>query len=366
MADGSSRKTFTIAVVGPYGTPTTGSFLRSSNIWHVIKGLKGVRVIYLPITYPVEVLANLRLITSSDLIIVSGVSPWISAIIVFFSILFKKHVIIDVHGSPFYEHLMAGRVSIFRKMLFFVTEHLTYRLSSSIILASKGLLSIISAYLKVRVNDKRIYIVPNSLNYLFIKIINKLLSIDKRTLRNYIMRKLKLDEDSKVILVPLPNVFISNILAYELLRKIVNEINSMGNIKVIVTGIVKSESISKGVITTGYLPYPEYAALLLNSSAELLPYPENAVSGGVRNKVLEAGYCGVPIISTRSGVLHSNARAWIHYIPLEDTSIKDLLNVINDVGLYVSSNMRSLVINEYSLNSFAREILKVLKQELSQ
>ena len=247
----------------------------------------------------------------------------------------------------------------------FVTEYFTYRLSGSIILASRSLLNIISTYLRVRISGKRVYVVPNSVNYLFIEIINKLLTINRQALWSYVIRRLGLNEDVKVVLVPLPNVFISNILAYELLRKIVHEIDNVGNVKIVVTGMSGNEKAGKDVLAVGYLPYPEYAALLLNSSAILLPYPENAVCGGVRNKVLEAGYCGVPIISTRSGMLHSNARAWIHYIPLEGVSIKDLMNIVNDIGSRVSDNMRSLVISNYSFSNFAREVLRVLRQELS-
>ncbi len=124
--------------------------------------------------------------------------------------------------------------------------------------------------------------------------------------------------------------------------------------------------INKDLITVGYLPYPEYVALLLNSHAILLPYPKNAVCGGIRNKVLEAGYCGVPIISTKNGILHINVKEWVHYIPLEGgMHIKDLIKVVNDVGSRVSSNMRLLIINNYSFSNFAREILKVLRQELA-
>ncbi len=196
-----------MVIVGPpYGTRTTGSFLRSYNIWHVIKSLRSVRVIYLPITYPVEVLLNLRHIISSDLIIVSGgVSPWISAMIAFLSLLFKKRVVLDIHGSPFYEHLMAGNINIIRKALLFISEYVTYRLSSSIILASGSLINIIAIYLRVNLRSKRIYVIPNTVNYLFIKTVNRLSTmINKHALRKYILNKLGLNDSTKIILAPLP------------------------------------------------------------------------------------------------------------------------------------------------------------------
>ncbi len=362
------RRDIELLVIGPSATTTTGSLLRPYNIWYTLKGLSTMNVRYLPITYPIEVLLNIRSIIRSNIIIISGVSPWISAMILIVSRLLGKCVILDVHGSPYYEHIMSGRVRIIRELLLYVNEYISYRLSTNIIVASRGLIGILHKYFRVRLN-KRLYVLPNSISYLFMKIIKPLMGIDRRLLWNVLLKpKLNVDidnNDTKIVISPLPDVFIGNLIAYDTLMNMIRELRS-NNIRIIITGIRKElKRIDSFIINVGYLPYIDYITLLLNAQAILLPYPNNSVCGGVRNKVLEAGYCGVPLISTKNGVLHLDAKGWIHYIPLEEVQLGNLLiNIDTDAIKSISENMRMLILEKYLPNYFSRNLLTILREIL--
>jgi glycosyltransferase involved in cell wall biosynthesis len=88
------------------------------------------------------------------------------------------------------------------------------------------------------------------------------------------------------------------------------------DVLVVVTGTQNAEKIDDSILATGYLEYVKYVTLVLSADAIILPYPSNAICGGIRNKVLEAGYAGKLVISTKYGMLFvEGAKPWVHYIP---------------------------------------------------
>ena len=361
-------KRIDLVIVGPSAAIINGSLLRAYNVWRTVKRLSSVRVKYLPITYPIEVLLNLRSIIEGDIIIISGVSPWISSLILLIGKLFGKCILIDVHGSPYYEYVMSNRVELFRKMLLYLNEYISYKLSRNIIVASRGLVNILYTYFKVKPNNKKnIFILPNSVSYLFMDIMKLLKNTDRRRLWDFFIKsKLKVINDEVIVLIaPLPEVFIGNLMAYEELMRMVGDLRNT-NIKIVITGIGRGiRYINSSIINAGYLPYIEYALLLLNSRAMILPYPDNAVCGGVRNKVLEAGYCSVPLISTKNGVLHLDAKEWVHYIPLEEIKLSDfLVNMDTRRVKAISENMRDLVFERYLPSMFSYNLLNILRMVL--
>jgi len=110
------------------------------------------------------------------------------------------------------------------------------------------------------------------------------------------------------------------------------------------------------IIATGYLNYIDYVFLLLSADTVLLPYPSRAIRGSVRNKVLEAGYAGKPIVSTKYEMLFlEEAKPWIHYIPLEDIVEKPcaIAHGIHKQAVL----LRELVTRNYSFSSFKKILL---------
>jgi hypothetical protein len=94
------------------------------------------------------------------------------------------------------------------------------------------------------------------------------------------------------------------------------------DVMVIVTGIKEASELSPqdNIIPLGYVSYTSYIALLLSADGVILPYPSNAICGGVRNKVLEAGFCK-KLISTRAGVMHARLLPNVHYITVDNVGI---------------------------------------------
>jgi glycosyltransferase involved in cell wall biosynthesis len=349
-----------ILIIGPSVRLINGSVLRAYNIWDSLRGLRSASIIYLPIRFPLDVLLNLRLISKADIIIISGVPPWISALTSSIARLLNKTVIADVHGSPYYEETLSGRAGLTYRALLYVTEYLTYRLSNYLILASKTLGLVLSRYF--RINLENAYIINNAITRLFIKIADSLMGIRKDLVWETLVKPiLGRDKICNLLLAPLPSVFVSNLLAYERLRQMIRTVLDRENAIVVVTGLRNKVPHEDSIVSVGYIPFINYVALVLNSRALLLPYPNNAVCGGIRNKVLEAGYCGIPMISTRAGMLHSDAMEWIHYIPLNEAEPGELKDVLNSgITEVVRENMRELVKRKYLPGHFKAGILGVL------
>jgi glycosyltransferase involved in cell wall biosynthesis len=196
---------------------------------------------------------------------------------------------------------------------------------------------------------------------LFERAVNVLIKAyrDTGALRAYVCKKVLrgLSCDDKLLLVaPLPAVFKSNVLAFEELLKVGRALG--GDALIVVTGIKGSASGLRNVIATGYLSYVDYVALLLSSDGVILPYPSRAICGGARNKVLEAGFCGKPVFSTKAGMMHMEALPNIHYVALERESAIERLK--KGAIKEISVKLNELVKEHYSFVRFKQKFLRLL------
>jgi glycosyltransferase involved in cell wall biosynthesis len=146
-------------------------------------------------------------------------------------------------------------------------------------------------------------------------------------------------------------------LAYEELLKLTPSLNE--NAIVAVTGVKRTDVFeSQGnIIPIGYVNYVNYIALLLSSDGVILPYPSNAICGGIRNKVLEAGFCKKLVISTKIGVMHAKVVPNIHYIAIDD---EVALQGLKEETQNIAKNLSNLIKEKYSFATFKKALLKLL------
>jgi glycosyltransferase involved in cell wall biosynthesis len=345
-----------ITIVGPSADIISGSLLRPINIYYSLNSLRNVSVNYVSIRKTIDLLYQLRYILSSDFIIVSGVNPWISAFLTILGRILRRKVITDFHGFAWLEANIMGTSRFFIRALLLISEKISYKLSQHIITASTWLAKTLSEYFGVR---KNISVIENATSYIFEKVVNELAEkYDHETLRKYVCKALLYRNDcfKKLLFIsPLPSVFKSNILAYKELARLIPQIKE--DIIIVITG-VKEPGISdpqEKIVLLGYLSYVNYVALLMSSDAVILPYPNNAICGGVRNKILEAGFCRKPIISTKTGMMHVKAIPNIHYIMTDN--IKIIQNLDKEKLQNLAKSLNNLIKEGYSFSVFRRMLL---------
>jgi len=342
-----------VAIIGPDASTVSGSLLRPLNILYALHGMKTktIKSRYVPIKSVTHIPFNVNSILQHDVVIISGVNPWIATLICIIGRLFRKKVILDLHGCSWYEYSTALKKNVMLAILLFSSELLACKLASYVIVASKFLARLIGKVYR-RKADK---IIENATTPIFESLAKTLARSDKLTLRALVERVIGIPlTNCKLLIAPLPNIFWQNIEAYKVLVSLLQ--GKSKNFKVIVTGL-KGQIVNDGLICVGYVPYTLYVTLLLASDGVILPYPHNAVCGGIRNKVLEAGYCKRLIISTSAGVFHMDARPWEDYTPLECIrSMNELERIIGTSHICIE-NMFKKIIKRHTFNAFKSRIL---------
>lgn len=355
-----------IIVIGPSAERVTGSLLRPLNILYALKSLKKIKVTYIPVKSIVHLIMKLRLLLSSGILIASGVNPWVSALISLLGRVTNKIVIVDVHGFAWYEALVTRYGNPLYRIILFISEFIAYRTSTYLIVASEWLAKVLSEYFRVKINEK-IYILSNTTSIIFETVVNRLRTYNTDLLQRLILSKIlsceiHINEITKrkkfIFIAPLPNTFKSNVIAHDMLMKLINKLPK--NIMIVITGHVsKSKRYLDKIVYAGYLTYPEYVALILVSDGMMVPYPTIAICGGIRNKVLEAGYSGKLVISTKTGMMHMHALPGIHYL-----SFKDYMKVLEHGSIMnwnnIAHRLREKVLSQYSSIMFIKHFLKIL------
>jgi glycosyltransferase involved in cell wall biosynthesis len=352
-----------VVVVGPSAELISGSLLRPINIHYSLKDFKSVKVDYIPVRGVPDLTLQLKRILSANVIIASGVNPWISALIAVMGRALRRKVIVDFHGFAWLEVSVTNATVLPVKMLLLVSEKISYKLSYYVTTASPWLTSTLAQYFGRRENVSTI---ENSVSYIFEKTVHRMVkSYDTNMLRKYVCEKMLKGKclNKPILIAPLPSVFKSNILAYKELLRLKNLMNK--DVTVIVTGIKEASELSPqdNIIPLGYVSYTSYVALLLSADGVILPYPSNAICGGVRNKVLEAGFCKKPLISTRIGVMHARLVPNVHYITVDNVEI--VRNFKIKKLREIAEELSKLVGEKHSFTIFKRSLLKLFKAVIS-
>jgi glycosyltransferase involved in cell wall biosynthesis len=341
-----------VVIVSPSAEVVSGSLLRPINIYYSLKGFKNIRVDHVPVRKTPSLLLQLSRILRAGVIIVSGVNPWISASIATLGRVLRKEVLTDFHGFSWLEASLTNAVGPFMRRLLLVSEKISYKLSRYVVVASQWLAKVLNHYFGER---RSVVVLENAVPCIFEEITHKLMkSYDLNMLRRYVCERVLHRNDcfdKLLFIAPLPSVFESNILAY---RELLKLRSLLENVMIIVTGIKRTDvfDFQGNIIPIGYVSYVDYVALLLSSDGIILPYPSNAICGGIRNKVLEAGFCAKPVISTKTGMMHLNAVPNFHYVLIDDKeapwiSRKDLLKEVSEkLGFLVKENYSFKVFRE--------------------
>jgi glycosyltransferase involved in cell wall biosynthesis len=348
-----------VVVVGPSAELISGSLLRPINIYYSLKGFKSLKVDYIPVRGVPDLTLQLKRILSANVIIASGVNPWISALIAVMGRALRRRVIVDFHGFAWLEVSVTNATVLPVKILLLVSEKISYKLPHYVTTASPWLTSTLAQYFGRRENVNTI---ENSISYIFEKTVHRMVeSYDTNILRKYVCEKMLKGKclDKLILVAPLPSVFKSNTLAYKELLRLKNLMNK--DVTVIVTGIKEASKLSPqdNIIPIGYVSYTSYIALLLSADGVILPYPSNAICGGTRNKVLEAGFCKKPIVSTRAGVMHARLLPNVHYITVDNVGIAQSFK--SEKLREIAEKLGKLIREEYSFAMFKKSVLNLLR-----
>jgi len=353
---------FSVIIIGPSADTVSGSLLRPINIYYSLKDLKNLEVNYMPIRKIIDLLLQLPLVFSGDLIIVSGVNPWVSAIVSFLGKVMGKVVVVDFHGFAWLEYTIMNSTSTRFpiRLLLLVSERVSYRFSKYVITASRWLANALSYYFGNRGN---VFVIENSVPYIFEKVVNELSRrFNVRFLRRYACKQFVRGSDcsdKSLLIAPLPSIFKSNILAYEELLRLERSLGK-GAI-IIVTGIKDDKALHGSlnrVFPVGYVGYVDYVVLLLVSDGVFLPYPNNAICGGIRNKILEAGFIRKFVISTKAGMMHIKALPNIHYIAIDDMGT--IQNLSKEIFQNMAENLSNLIKEKHSFIMFKKSLFRFL------
>jgi glycosyltransferase involved in cell wall biosynthesis len=352
-----------VVVVGPSAELISGSLLRPTNIYYSLKDFKSLKVDYIPVRGVPDLTLQLKRILSANVIIASGVNPWISALIAVMGRALRRKVIVDFNGFAWLEVSVTNATVLPMKMLLLVSEKISYKLPHYVTTVSPWLSSILAQYFGRRENVSTIEV---SVSYIFEKTAHRMVeSYDTNILRKYVCEKMLKGKclNKLILIAPLPSVFKSNILAYKELLRLKNLMNE--DVIVIVTGIKEASELSPqdNIIPLGYVSYTSYIALLLSADGVILPYPSNAICGGARNKVLEAGFCKKTLISTRAGVMHARLLPNIHYITVDDVGVVQSLK--SEKLQETAKKLGKLIREKYSFTIFKKALLKLFKAMIS-
>jgi len=214
----ASRNDFLVVIIGPSAEVISGSLLRPINIYYSLRDLRGLKVKYIPVKKLPDLLPQLFTILYADMIIASGVNPWISALVTLWRKISRKMVIVDFHGFAWIEANATNAVGVLLKTFLLISEKISYKFSNYVITASKWLANTLAQYHGGR---REVFVIENAVPYIFEKVSRKLIEgygSNFNTLREYVCKKVLYCNDSSTKLLftaPLPSVFRSNILAYE-------------------------------------------------------------------------------------------------------------------------------------------------------
>jgi hypothetical protein len=354
--------TISIAVVGPSAEVVSGSLLRPANIYYSLHSFRRIVACYIPIRSIFDLVLQLRKILHADIIVLSGVNSWISAFMVILGKILKKKIVTDFHGFAWLEANITKTLRYFMKTLLLISEKISYKLSRYVIVASPWLKKTLAYYFGSRSN---VLVIENAVFYLFEKLAQEIINkFDSNGLHTYVCyRLIKRGEcrNKLLFVAPLPPVFSSNMLAYKELLRL--NIFQDPNVMIIITGI-KAPNLSDNIIHVGYVNYVNYVMLLLASDAILLPYPNNAICGGVRNKILEAGYCKRAVISTKTGMMHLNAFPNVHYILIELENANHRIELDKEKLNNVAESLNVLIMSGYSFKTFKKRLLEFISMVL--
>jgi glycosyltransferase involved in cell wall biosynthesis len=271
--------------------------------------------------------------------------------------LLRKPLVIDIHGSPTQELLARAPAEAAELTSKERAERQAYAVASVVIVVSAELKVFLKTWFSVP--EERLVIVPNGVD-----ISSFQRAVPEDRLRN-IKETLHFRKSNKLIVFTCPRVgFLSNEIALIWFLKVIESIESrrkdatcliLGRGKII-------PSRSKAVVYAGFVN--DLPAVLSISDVCVLPYPPEAICGGVRNKAVEYFAAGRPVVSTSEGMRGIvGGVSGTHYLLADNPQdfadrIIELLSS-RSLSRRIGSNGREIA-EHYDWQKLAREVYDVL------
>jgi len=287
---------------------------------------------------------------------------WMKLIGIPLARLLNRPLVFDIHGSDFQELEETGRIGITRLRELEEIEAASLRAADRVIVVSPEL----GHFLQTRfmVSEDRISLVANGVDLSQYE--PNMIGEKTRRLRE----SLRIPHGNRVVTFTCPRIerFLSNEIALEWFFEVVRILDSRrDDLTILILGggkIVPPRSSS--VLYTGFVE--DLPTVLALSDVLVLPYPRNAICGGVRNKALEYFAAGKPVVSTTEGIRGiQEAVAGRDYL-LADTHeefAEKILDAISDETLSrkIGSSALALV-KRYDWSVMGTRIHKILHEEI--
>jgi len=261
---------------------------------------------------------------------------------VFLGKIFKKPVIITVHGSDI--NLYTDKMGHLKPMVIYSLKNATHIIAVSAALKNK--------ITKLGIADNKISVVPNGYNPSLFR------PMDKDAIR----RKLKLPLNKKIVLFVGHLIFIKGVTYLIESMKFISELRDDTILIVVGDGHLKSQlnktveeySLLDKVMFVGSQPH-EKIPLWINS-CDLLTLP--SISEGFGAVLIEAAACGKPIVATNvGGIPEASSPIARKLIPPNDSvalakAILEVLDSTFDPADIIKENKR------FDLNNIADQLIK--------
>ena len=283
---------------------------------------------------------------------------WMRTLGIRLSLLLSKPLVFDIHGSATQELEASGRAKLSRVRDVEQVEAKALATADIVIVVSPEL----KHFLRTRfaVPEDRMLLVPNGVDLGRYR-----LSPTNDQLREA-RERLHIPHGNRIITFTCPRSegFLSNELALEWFFQAVRILDSRRNdLTVLILGggkIVPSSSSS--VVYAGFVE--DLPGVLALSDTCVLPYPPNAVCGGVRNKTLEYFAAGKPVVSTTEGMRGiQEAVAGRDYLLANDAEefAERILDAISDKTLALKIGSNGLAIaKRYDWSVMGQKVYGVL------
>jgi glycosyltransferase involved in cell wall biosynthesis len=267
------------------------------------------------------------------------------------SLICKKPLVVDCHDV-----LQSLRVKIsgrVRRFLETFCERIAYRFSNLILAVSDEEKKIL---INCGINENKIRVVPNGVDVNYFNV-----NIDASSVK----RQYGLQNHCVVVFVGnmeyAPNKEAAQLIVSRIAPLVKRRIK---DIKFLIVGRTQTKFNSSDIVFTGVVD--KVAEVLRASDVAIAPLLHGS---GTRLKILEYFSCGLPVVSTTTGVKGLPVRNGLHLLIEDDptrfaSKIVDLLNN-KELSVKLGDQARTLVVKKYNWTKITRELHSLYQRLLN-
>jgi glycosyltransferase involved in cell wall biosynthesis len=207
--------------------------------------------------------------------------------------------------------------------------------------------------------SSKVHVVPNSVDAQEFRPLNR---------RDELRKLLNLPLDKTIVACTAPRSFTPNVMAIRHLYGVALQLEKRS--PEILFVILGSGKVVKGkprnVIYTGYVE--DLNSYLNACDFAIAPYPQSAMSGGTRDKIVEYWACGLPVVSTPEGVRGFNSLGGRLPVMITGYDVQSLAHEIEQLATDPSLSRelaergRALVLEEFNWEFQARRLSRIFHE----